>query len=173
MNRLIFYFAALFFLSHTAQAKPKVLAELGHTSPVPFVVAYLKTIDQSINASFAIGNGIHQVMPGDAYEYPIETERMQPGALVGKTVKTSMFAQPMAFMGDDGLSIKWLEQNHGYLASQNVPLFLVNLASESSYKFLQKRFPGLQFYPLDADELASLAGLSRYPILVTTNGAFQ
>lgn len=79
--------------------------------------------------------------------------------------------QGFFIVGDDELSVKWLQHYRGVLAEMNLVGIIVNAQNEQSLKRVRLSIPEVMMYPNpDFDgSLSQSLGVNHYPLLVLPN----
>ncbi|ONH50905.1 integrating conjugative element protein, PFL_4695 family [Pseudomonas cedrina] len=103
---------------------------------------------------------------------PIRSLSLQPGQVQAKTVDlpgiTALF-----LIGDDPLSLRWLQQRLPQLQNLGAVGLVVNVESAAALRDLRNLAPGVSLTPMVGDDFASRLGLSHYPVLITATAIEQ
>lgn len=107
--------------------------------------------------------------------YPLTPSSMSPG-MVGNIKFVDQLSnqfRPLAIVGTDPLSKKWLKVRKDSLVKLNAPVFVVQANSNSEVIELRKSYPGLTIIPSSSDGMGSQLNLKHYPVLITKQGVWQ
>ncbi len=83
------------------------------------------------------------------------------------------FAQPIAVIGNDELSLAWLRLNVEELKRIKVMVLVTEVDSMDQFRAIRSLAPDLQMMPLRADHMLKSVGVSVYPIVLTAGNAYQ
>ena len=161
----------LMFFSACASTEPVVIYDSGSAiSVVPYLSAYGITLPESTVFSrrgrLPINNAVEQLQALEAI-YPVKSKRMSPGSVPEKSVSYPFLVSPFCIVGDDGMSMKWLVKSYVSLANKGVGCFITNVQSRRRYNTITARFPRIQFWPANVDELSELYTVSHYPVVIS------
>ncbi len=104
---------------------------------------------------------------------PVTSARLSPGEVEARRLDLSSRMTPFFLVGDDPLSLRWLEARGEILRELNAVGLVVEVASVEGLQRLREVAPGLELRPTPGDDLAGLLGLVHYPVLVTAQGLEQ
>ena len=104
---------------------------------------------------------------GESDMLPVESESLTPGRIEARPLELPAGITPFFLVGDDELSIAWLEQRGDILRSINAVGLIVNVQNESGLARIRNAAPDLELRPVSGNDLAGRVGLSHYPVLVT------
>ena len=104
--------------------------------------------------------------------FPVVTTKAAPGRLTARpSVKLKGGpGVPICILGDDPLSLQWLQINQVALQKMNATCLAVTVRDEASWRKLQSAAGGVPLTPGSFDALATAMGVSVYPILVSPEG---
>ncbi|WP_063664763.1 DUF2859 domain-containing protein [Aliivibrio fischeri] len=106
--------------------------------------------------------------------FPLKTPGMAPISLMVDIIKPDdRIDVPMAFVGSNEQSVKWLDDNYQYLVSIKSPIILVEVDSPKTIQKLKSRYPKLVITPQYAVTYQVTYGLPGYPVLLTNTGIYQ
>jgi integrating conjugative element protein (TIGR03765 family) len=106
--------------------------------------------------------------------YPINTTKLTPKRL--DQPQEGYFPRllyPICVVGDDELSLAWLERNREHLGQAGAQCFIVSAYSAESAAPLIELLSGIPSYPADGDAIADYFGIKHYPVLITDRYASQ
>ncbi|WP_244287656.1 integrating conjugative element protein [Vreelandella nigrificans] len=98
---------------------------------------------------------------------PVVSETLTPGRAEARSLELPAGTTPFFLVGDDDLSLKWLEQRGDILRSMYAVGLVVNVQGAEGMERLRNAAPGLELRPVAGDDLAGRVGLSHYPVLIT------
>lgn len=104
--------------------------------------------------------------------FPVITTKAAPGRLTARpSVKLKGGpGVPICILGDDPLSLQWLQINQAALRKMNATCLAVTVRDEASWRKLQSLAGAVPLTPGSFDALAAAMGVSVYPILVSPDG---
>jgi len=105
--------------------------------------------------------------------FPVITPGVQPGTVAWKPLPTALTVQPFFVIGDDDLSLQWLEQRYDALVKLGAVGWLVNVRDRQRFEQLRDFAGDLMLVTQPATNLVEQFGLTRYPVLVTNGGIEQ
>ncbi len=147
--------------SSTAAAQAVVIYDQGPTRPLSDYVEAMPALAAAPHPARTLA------VPAPAY--PVRTPGMSPGPVEArKAQRPQLAAAPFFLVGNDPLSRDWLARFGGTLARMGAVGFLVNAESEADLQAIRQLAPGVPVTPLDATSLATVLGLSHYPVLVSS-----
>jgi integrating conjugative element protein (TIGR03765 family) len=106
--------------------------------------------------------------------YPLKTTLMHPKR-IDQPIEgyyPRMFF-PICIVGDDELSLSWVERNRQYLAESGAQCFLVSAESAASAEPVLRLLDGILVYPGNGDAISQYFKIEHYPILITDRYASQ
>ncbi|MGL4725374.1 MAG: integrating conjugative element protein [Scandinavium sp.] len=158
----VFTLVPLLF-SVSASAALTVVADLGGEPMAPLFAAIAPVPeDRSEPAPVPLTQAI----------YPVVSTRLHPGSVALRSL--SLPGMPPVFLlGDDPLSIHWLEKKRQALSSLHAVGLVVNVASAARFQVLQQHAGKLLLVPVSGDDMAQRLKLEFYPVLITNNGLSQ
>ena len=104
---------------------------------------------------------------------PVTSERLSPGEVRFRPLELPSRMTPFFLVGDDALSLRWLEARGETLRDLNAVGLIVEVATPEGLERLRGAAPGLELRPTPGDDLAGRLGLAHYPVLVTSQGLEQ
>jgi len=104
---------------------------------------------------------------------PVTSERLSPGEVRFRPLELPSHMTPFFLVGDDALSLRWLEARGDTLRELNAVGLIVEVATPEGLERLREAVPGLELRPTPGDDLAGRLGLAHYPVLVTAQGLEQ
>ncbi len=104
---------------------------------------------------------------------PVTSERLSPGEVHFRPLELPGRMTPFFLVGDDPLSLRWLEARGEILRELNAVGLVVEVATPEGLERLREAVPGLELRPTPGDDLAGRLGLAHYPMLVTAQGLEQ
>lgn len=110
---------------------------------------------------------------GEADMLPVSSERLSPGEVHFRPLELPSRMTPFFLVGDDALSLRWLEAHGEILRELNAVGLIVEVAAPEGLERLREAAPGLELRPTPGDDLAQRLGLAHYPVLVTPQGLEQ
>ena len=160
---------------HTLAAEPVVIRDYGNTVTVaiPFVIT-----ENSVGNQF-IGPAPAAPSPETLTRFPVKTPAMSPTLL--HTSATGLrnidslkrLATPLAIIGNDSLSQRWLQLNCQKLVSLKTQAMVVNVDSKASFDRLQKQCPNLAMVATNGTDLSQQLNIRHYPLILTRQGVTQ
>lgn len=127
----------------------------------------IKNISKSINKR-GISEAIYGMNP-----YPVTTS-YKPGVFKSKDfIKKQNLSQPIAIIGNDGISNKWLKKHHKRLSSLNAIVMVTNVNSALEMKKITYSYNNLIFVPQSAAAIFTQMEINKYPVLITNDGVYQ
>lgn len=160
----------IFFLSETANAALKVVADQGGSSALPYF--------ESLNPDQTVDPGGAQIPPAPSKRYseadmlPVSSPSLVPGKVESRALQAPMM-QPLFLIGDDPLSRQWLTVRGDILRSIGAVGIVVNVENAAQLADLRRLAHGLQLSPASGEDLASRLKLDHYPVLLTATSLEQ
>ncbi|MCQ9617387.1 integrating conjugative element protein [Paenalcaligenes niemegkensis] len=109
---------------------------------------------------------------GEAQMLPVRSAKLTPGVVARRVIEAAGL-QPFFLIGDDEVSHAWLRRHVVSLRERNAAGLVVNVETAQGLERLRALSPGLQLWPVSADDLAERLGLRHYPALITATGIEQ
>lgn len=159
MIRAMTFIAFMLVYSSSVFAQPEVIADFGGR-----VTDFPKKnqIKQKLLANRSLSENI--VLPKASSHFPIRSD-LTVGVV--ESVKHSyQVITPMFIVGVDSLSIEWLVTNKAHLKAIGAKGIVTNVPSQEAMDFIKARAPELTLNALPIDDIASLYGISHYPVLI-------
>lgn len=154
---------------YTPRTVPVMIHDAGGTP----IGQYLESVEQEGTQSKAPSSAPGATAaPTSMAIFPVVTTKAAPGRL---TVRPSVKLKggpgvPICILGDDPLSLQWLQINQVALQKMNATCLAVTVRDEASWRKLQSAAGGVPLTPGSFDALATAMGVSVYPILVSPEG---
>lgn len=104
---------------------------------------------------------------------PLRTTRMRPGRVFAQSVGQARHHSPFFVIGDDPLSLKWLQARKERLIEMGALAVIVSVPSPERLEYLRSRLAPLDSQLLSGDALAMHLNLDRYPVLIHQGEAMQ
>nr|WP_084257134.1 integrating conjugative element protein [Pasteurella testudinis] len=151
-----------------AHAELQVIADVGGESAVRFYEAIQPEHDETAPIM------PHAIPPmlSEADMLPVVSHQLSPGVLKERTMDLAGL-QPIFLVGNDNMSVAWLQSKKQYLASLHAIGLVVNVDSLSALIALREIAPELTLIPTPGDDLAERMNLQHYPVLITEQGLTQ
>lgn len=105
--------------------------------------------------------------------YPIRTTRLSPGQVATTPVPLHQGQQPLFVIGNDELSLDWIDINKPYLLEIGARGFVVSVGSEREWNQLRKWLAPLDVKAVTGDAFSEVFGLTHYPFLLLNGEALQ
>lgn len=109
----------------------------------------------------------------DAHWLPVESERLSPGDVEARELELPAGMTPFFLVGDDPLSLKWLEARRDWLVEHHAVGLVVDVADAAGLERLRQHAQGLELRPTSGDDIAARLGLDHYPVAITPQGLSQ
>lgn len=103
---------------------------------------------------------------------PLRSVRLTPGPVQGRAIRVPGLSA-FFLVGDDALSLRWLQQRGDQLRQLQAVGLVISVESQARLEALRRAAPGLQLVPAAGDDLAERLGLEHYPVLVTSSALEQ
>lgn len=100
---------------------------------------------------------------------PVSSSLLTPGRVESRTLELPPGTTPFFLVGDDALSLAWLEQRGDILRSMYAVGLVVNVGDLQGLERLRRAAAGLELRPVSGDDLAGRVGISHYPVLITAS----
>ncbi|WP_416139111.1 integrating conjugative element protein [Halomonas sp. HK25] len=110
---------------------------------------------------------------GETDMLPVTSERLSPGEVRFRPLELPSRMTPFFLVGDDALSLRWLEARREVLRELNAVGLVIEVDTVEGLQRLREAAPGLELRPTPGDDLAGRLGLAHYPVLVTPQGLEQ
>ncbi|WP_435633453.1 integrating conjugative element protein [Carnimonas bestiolae] len=104
---------------------------------------------------------------------PVSSEHLTPGRVSPQRLQLPRGFQPFFIVGNDGLSVRWLEQRGEALREMHAVGLIVNVASTQELEALKHVGGNLEMHPVKGDDLAQRLRISHYPVLISAQGLEQ
>lgn len=105
-----------------------------------------------------------------AFQLPIETPSMSPGAVTVTAKPLKYLQQPLFLVGTDARSKAWLEAKREQLVKLNAVGLLIQADTWKDIQTMQALAKGLRLIPASADSFAKPLALKHYPVLISKDG---
>lgn len=149
----------------------RVLADHGGKPARPYYVA-IGLADVSEEEGY-VPDPRSPVMFGEADMLPVTSERLSPGQVEARRLDLPSRMSPFFLVGDDPLSLRWLEARVEILSEINAVGLVIEVATLAGLQRLREAAPGLELRPTPGDDLAGRLELEHYPVLVIPRGLEQ
>ncbi|ABI58387.1 integrating conjugative element protein [Nitrosomonas eutropha] len=161
-------------LSALQAAEPLIVVEdRGGVSALPYYEALnLQPRTSGIQRPPVPIPQLPSTIDGEAQMLPVRSAKLTPGAVVRRVIEAPGL-QPFFLIGDDETSHAWLRRHAASLHERNAAGLVVNVETMQGLERLRTLAPGLQLWPVSADDLAERLGLHHYPALITATGIEQ
>ncbi|WP_226940182.1 integrating conjugative element protein [Halomonas colorata] len=100
---------------------------------------------------------------------PVISSLLTPGRVESRALELPPGTTPFFLVGDDALSLSWLEQRGDILRSMYAVGLVVNVDDLQGLERLRRAAVGLELRPVSGDDLAGRVGISHYPVLITAS----
>lgn len=113
--------------------------------------------------------------PAPVPVFPVVTTRAKPG-LLGQPTRAKLKGGPgvpICVIGDDQLSRHWLSLNRVTLERMGASCLVVAVSDFTAYRNLQAAAGTLTLAPGSLDALATAAGITVWPVLISPDGAIS
>ena len=152
----------------TPRTVPVVIHDAGGTP----IGQYLEVTQEGTQGNAPSSPPVANAVPTSMAIFPIITTKAAPGRLTARpSVKLKGGpGVPICILGDDSLSLQWLQINQVALQKMNATCLAVTVRDEASWRKLQSAAGGIPLTPGSFDALATAMGVSVYPILVSPEG---
>ncbi len=172
------FLLALLILPVLALAEPLVIHDSGMgVSTAPYKGLFNNDDIRDFRDSWIFGDLPDQDAGKQARPdpvYPITTTKLTPKRMT--QAQEGYFPRmlfPICVVGDDELSLDWVERNRQHLAQSGAQCFVVSARSAESVAPLMRLLDGILTYPANGDALADYFGIKHYPVLITDRYASQ
>ncbi|WP_408326293.1 integrating conjugative element protein [Paraburkholderia agricolaris] len=148
-----------------------VIEDRGGASALP----YYRALNLLPDASDTPPASAPSVIPHPATEsdmLPVRSALLSPGDVTPRLIRAPGL-RPVFVVGDDPLSLAWLQRRAGTLRDLNAIGLVVHVDTRTALDSMRRLVPGLQLSPTPADDLAQRLGLRHYPALITATGIEQ
>jgi integrating conjugative element protein (TIGR03765 family) len=150
-----------------AAAPLTVLYDSGRTVPAG---AWLADYAPALLSESAPAHGSHA---GPHFvPWPVRTPAMTPGQAAARAALKlpGPLLTPLALMGSDAYSLAWLARRQAWLVKIGAAIQVVEAPDAAHYAQVQALAGELPLLPASAEGLARSYALSRYPIVILSNG---
>lgn len=153
---------------NTPRTVPAMIHDAGGTP----IGQYLEVTQEGTQDRAPAYAPVPNAAPTSMAIFPVVTTKAAPGRLTARpSVKLKGGpGVPICILGDDPLSLQWLQINQVALQKMNATCLAVTVRDEASWRKLQSAAGGLPLTPGSFDALATAMGVSVYPILVSPEG---
>lgn len=161
-------------LSALYAAEPLIVVEdHGGTSALPYYEALnLQPRGSGVPRSPIPIPQIPRSVDAEAQMLPVRSAKLSPGNVTRRVIEAPGL-QPFFLIGDDEVSHAWLRRHAASLYERNAAGLVVNVETMQELERLRALAPGLQLWPVSADDLAERLRLRHYPALITATGIEQ
>lgn len=99
---------------------------------------------------------------------PVESPSLTPGYVEARSLSLPEGTTPFFLIGDDELSMTWLQQRGDVLRSLNAVGLAVDVSSSAGLQQIRAVVPEIEIRPVAGDDLAARLGIDHYPVLITS-----
>jgi integrating conjugative element protein (TIGR03765 family) len=147
----------------------------------PALSAQLVVLDDQGGRPFML-NGKHQraglraTPPRDirfSIDFPVRTTRLSPGQMATTPTPLHQGQQPLFVIGNDDVSLDWIEVNKPYLLEIGARGFVVSVDTEQDWHQLREWLAPLDVKAVTGDAFHEVFGLTHYPFLLLNGEALQ
>ena len=105
---------------------------------------------------------------------PVKTPELTPGRLSSTFIpkQISTMSTPIAIIGADEISYRWLQANQNTLRKLGATGIVVNVSSVDQLEHLESA-SGIRMSPVNGAEFSRIWGIKNYPVLITSSGVHQ
>ena len=103
---------------------------------------------------------------------PVASERLSPGRVERRRLDVPGIP-PLFLVGDDALSLAWLQQSAEALRTMQAVGLAVQVQDAAGLARLRAAAPGLSIAPVSGDDLALRLRIEHYPVLITATALEQ
>ena len=159
-------------ITMSSLAQPVVLADYGHTSPV------LSQQPQSSQSSKTIAvdtspTELQRILKQNiAQQFVVSTPELTLGKVQNNPAKIEDMDFPMAIVGCDPYSYKWLDHYQESLQQKHITAMVVNCDNRQDFQKLQQAAQ-LTYLPVNGKAFIKRFGIEHYPVLITNEGISQ
>ncbi|MGR5296845.1 PFL_4695 family integrating conjugative element protein [Vibrio mediterranei] len=109
--------------------------------------------------------------------FPVTTS-LKPTQLPSREIKidrnqANHFSSPIAVIGADRYSLEWFRLNIGAIRRLKASVVVTQVDNFTDFQAIQKFAPDVMMQPVDGRMFLEAIGVNVYPILITSQGAFQ
>ncbi len=109
--------------------------------------------------------------------FPVTTS-MKPTQLPSREIKlnaeqASHLSSPIAVIGADRYSLEWFRLNIGAIRRLQASVVVTQVDNLTDFQAIQKFAPDVMMQPVDGRMFLEALGVNVYPILITSQGAYQ
>jgi len=99
---------------------------------------------------------------------PVESPSLTPGYVEARSLSLPEGTTPFFLVGDDELSMSWLQQRGEVLRSLNAVGLAVDVSSADGLQQIRDAASGIEVRPMAGDDLAERLNIHHYPVLITS-----
>ena len=103
---------------------------------------------------------------------PVASVRLSPGRVARRRLDVPGIP-PLFLVGDDALSLAWLQQSAEALRTMQAVGLAVKVQDIAGLARLRAAAPGLSIMPVSGDDLALRLRIEHYPVLITATALEQ
>jgi len=110
------------------------------------------------------------INPGEAYKlyYHIESTKITSGTVKSRKASFPGLPKPIFIVGDDAVSLQWLDKYAEHLKKIDAVGFIVQLKDYEAYKVITDKYK-LQLLPTNGDAFVKRFQIQHYPVLISSN----
>lgn len=162
---------ASLFSTSVAAEKLKVIAEVGETISTSGYFSLI-SIEEAGSAFQVDLSNYQKNFTKDAF-FPLSTT-MSPGRLDSlEFTDPKRLVRPFVVVGQDELSVEWLQFRYQELVEMQALVFVVEADSFDYLRELGTRFSPLRIAPANGDAIGKSLNVMTYPFMVNQYGVWQ
>ncbi|MCK4609181.1 MAG: integrating conjugative element protein [Gammaproteobacteria bacterium] len=99
------------------------------------------------------------------FSYKTDSKELTPGIVKTRKINNPMLKEPIFIVGDDDLSMKWLDKYASKLKTIKAIGVIVNIKDSNDYHKITNKY-GLPLLSVNGDGIAKSLGIRHYPVLI-------
>lgn len=140
----------------------------GPTHPLPTTFAIsAKSIQFSPAQIQRLSKQAAQLKPDKGGFQALTTSLKHCQTGYAKRVHIEHLSHPLFIVGDDPVSLQWLNQNHQALQTSHAVGLIIQASSINSLQKIQTAAGSLALYPAKANAVSERFGIDCYPVLIS------
>lgn len=100
-------------------------------------------------------------------KYPVKTLELTPGKVTTRRIHNPYLDRPVFIIGNDKLSLAWLQQHAPQLQKLHATGMIVNVKTAQQLRQIRQLVPGLEINPISGSSLTKQLSLQNYPVLIS------